>query len=364
MVYHMKTAPYSVLMSKKPFALRTTSPAARIGRAGIWLALFMSSAGIAYAAKDVVITTSGDKLVGEIKKVEKDVLTFSTDYSDSDFKIKWEKIASIESDRQFVVETFEGKRLAGSMKPEPEKKAAAEIAGTSVKLPQVANVQPVERSFLSRFDSGFDVGYSMTRANSAKQLTLGGNLAYHDEHNVDSAFFTAFKSSQANAPQTKRWEIGNDFRHLLGERWYVNTIQNFLNSEEQQLSLRTTLGGGGGRYLFRSSSQYLALGGGMAWTNERYTDPAVPTKNSAEAYVGTEFNTEKLKVTDLVTRLTFYPSVTIPGRYRANYTFNLDFNLPGDWYFRIGLYDNFDSRPPTGLSRNDYGWSNSFGLKF
>ena len=61
----------------------------------VWLTLFMSSAGIGYAAKDVVITTSGDKLVGEIKKVEKDFLTLSTDYSDSDFKIKWEKIASI-----------------------------------------------------------------------------------------------------------------------------------------------------------------------------------------------------------------------------------------------------------------------------
>ena len=90
----------------------------------VWLAAFMSSVGVAYAAKDVVITTSGDKLVGEIKSVEKDVLTLSTDYSDADFKIKWDKIASIESDRQFLVETFDGKRLSGSLKPDPEKKAA------------------------------------------------------------------------------------------------------------------------------------------------------------------------------------------------------------------------------------------------
>ena len=44
----------------------------------VWLAAFMSSVGVAYAAKDVVITTTGDRLVGEIKTVEKDVLTFST----------------------------------------------------------------------------------------------------------------------------------------------------------------------------------------------------------------------------------------------------------------------------------------------
>ena len=40
------------------------------------LALLLSTAGAAYAARDVVVTTSGDRLVGEIKKVEKDVLTF------------------------------------------------------------------------------------------------------------------------------------------------------------------------------------------------------------------------------------------------------------------------------------------------
>ncbi len=104
-------------------SLGPISSVARIGVAAVWLAVFMGSAAVAYAAEDVVITTTGDRLVGEIKGVEKDVLTLSTDYSDSDFKIKWEKIASIESDRQFVVETFDGTRVSGSLTPDPEKKA-------------------------------------------------------------------------------------------------------------------------------------------------------------------------------------------------------------------------------------------------
>jgi hypothetical protein len=89
-----------------------------IRAAAVCLCVFAGGA-VAYAAQDVVIMTNGDKLVGEIKKVEKDVLTFETDYSDVDFKIKWEKIASIESARYFVVETFDGKRLSGSLKPGP-----------------------------------------------------------------------------------------------------------------------------------------------------------------------------------------------------------------------------------------------------
>ena len=193
---------------------------------------------------------------------------------------------------------------------------------------------------------------------------MGGNLSYRDERNVDTLFVNIFRSSQANAPTTARWDLGNDFRHLLGSRWYVNTTQDFLNSEEQGLDLRTTIGGGAGLYVLRSPSQYLAFGGGLAWTNENYTDQTLASKDSGEAYLGTEFMTEKLKVTDLITRLTYYPSLTISGRYRLNYRFDLDFNLPGDWYFRIGLFDNYDSRPPAGFSSNDYGWSNAFGFKF
>ena len=337
-----------------------------MGKAGVAAAVFavlIGSAGVA-SAQDVVITTTGERLVGEIKKVEKDVLTIETGYSDADFKIEWEKIASIQSARQFVMETFDGRRVAGSLTPDPDKKATVQIGGIGVPLAEVSALQPFERKFWSRFDTALDFGYSLTRTNSAKQLSLGANVSYRDQRYVDIAFANVFRSSQDNAPETQRWDVANDFRRLLGNRWYVNTTQDFLNSEEQGLKLRTSVGGGGGRYLTRTSSQYLALGGGVAWTNENYTDATLPAKDSADAYLGTEFMTEKLKITDLITRFTYYPSLTISDRFRLAYRFDLDFNLPGDWYLRFGLFDNYDSLPPTGFSKNDYGWSNAFGFKF
>jgi hypothetical protein len=337
---------------------------ATLYRGFVWFAVFIGSVGVAWAQQDVVITTGGDRLVGEIKSVEKDVLTFETAYSDSDFKIEWEDVVSIASDRQFLVETFDGRRVSGSLKPDPATKLAVQIGGTTVQLPEVSALQPFERTFWARFDTALDFGYSMTRTNSAKQLSLGTNLSYRDARYVDVLFANIFSSSQENAPETQRWDVANDFRRLLGSRWYANTTQDFLNSEEQGLDLRTTIGGGGGRYLTRSASQYLALGGGLAWTNERYTDAALPPKDSAEAYLGTEFMTEKLKITDLISRFTWFPSLTISDRYRLVYRLDLDFNLPGDWYFRFGIWDNYDSQPPEGFSTNDYGWSNALGFKF
>ena len=341
---------------------RMMLPSMRLS-AACWILLLLASAPSAYAQTDTVTTATGEKLVGEVIKVEKDVLTFSTVYSDSDFKIKWDQVASIDSDRQFLVETFDGRRVSGSLRTDAAKKAV-QVGGVAIPLAEVSLVQPFARTFWSRFDSALDFGYSMTQANDATQLTLGGNLVYTDEHVIDTVVGNVFKSSQANTSDTQRWDLGNDFRYLIGDRWYVNTTQDFLNSDEQGLDLRTTIGGGGGRYLLRSASQHLAVGGGLAWTNEGYKDPAIATKDSGEAYLGTEFMTEKLKVTDMVTRFSYYPSLTIDGRYRINYTIDFDFNLPGDWYLGLSIFENFDSKPPSGLSKNDYGLSNVFGFKF
>jgi putative salt-induced outer membrane protein YdiY len=329
----------------------------------IWILLLLATASAAYAQTDTVTTATGETIIGEIISIEKDVLTISTPYSDADFKIKWDQVVSIDSPRQFLIETFDGRRLSGALTTAAGTKVV-QVGTDTIGLGEVSMLLPFERSFWSRFETAVDFGFSMTQANDARQLTIGGNMLYRDANLIDTLLGNVFKSSQSNAPETQRWNLGNDFRYLLGERWYANTTQDFLNSDEQSLDLRTTIGFGGGRYLLRSPSQYLAVGGGLAWTREDYTDPAIETQDSTEAYLGTEFMTEKLRIADLVTRFTYYPSLTIDDRYRINYTFDLDFNLPGDWYIRTSLFENYDSQPPAGLSKNDWGWSNAFGFKF
>jgi len=67
---------------------------------------------------------------------------------------------------------------------------------------------------------------------------------------------------------------------------------------------------------------------------------------------------------DLATRSTWFPGLTIDRRCRLNYRLNFDFMLPGEWYWRSGLFENFDNLPPAEISKNHYGWSNASGLKF
>lgn len=332
--------------------------------ARISAALLLLLPAICWSADDVIVLTNGDRMRGEIKELTKKVVVFSTDYSDEDFRIKWEKVAKIESDRTFLVEKFSGDRLEGPIKADPSNEKDAVIGNESVPLTDVAFVRPFEQTFWSRMDAGFDLGYSMTKANGVKQLTGATNVSYTTERSLTTLSADIFFNEQANAPRTRRWEVSPQYRHLLGRVWYADVMADFYSSQEQQLSLRYTQAAGIGRYFLRTPDQHLAVGTGFAFTSERYIDPSIPRQNSAEAYGGVEYLTEKLRFADLVTSFIIYPSLTIQGRYRFNFKSDLDFNLPGDWYFKVGYYNNFDSMPPNSLPRNDYGWRNSIGYKF
>ena len=325
--------------------------------------LWLVSGSTAYAQPDTVTTATGEKIVGEIKKVEKDIVTIETPYSDSDFKIKWEQVVAIDSARQFMVETFDGRRLSGSLTTDVAKKAVQvgggdHRAGRGLDNPAVRAIVLVAVRDGGRLRLQHDAGEPRQAAHARRQPFVQGRE--QDRHRpgqrvqelpVECARDAAVGSRErlpvsAGRPLVREHEPGLPEQRRAGPR-----------PPHDDWRRRRAV-------LLRSSSQYLAVGGGLAWTREDYTDPAIETKDSGEAYIGTEFMTEKLKIADLVTRFNYYPSLTIDNRYRINYTFDLDFNLPGDWYIRVSLFENYDSKPPSGLSNNDYGWSNAFGFKF
>jgi len=322
-------------------------------------------------ALDTVVLKSGDTLRGEIKKVEKEVLHFDTDYADEVFKIKWEKVARLESDHTFLMEVYSGRRYTGVIQTDEEPKEAAPMMVTAntgdqeVPYEDLSQLQAVETSFWSRFDADLDGGLTVTKANASRQFNLGAGLEYFSEKNLLSERFDILVNTQGNEEaeiRTDRWESKTQYRRLVGEKWYAITNLDLLRSSEQELDLRTTVQGGAGRFLLNSSTEHLSLAGGGAWTSERYEDPETPLTNSAEAWTGVEYYTERLRIADFSFTYVVLPSLTRRGRVRMNFNTELKFNLPGEWDFKFRLYNNFDSDPVVeGVPRNDSGLVTSFG---
>ena len=117
-------------MARAPQGLRRTMVPAMSRVAACCVLLLLATASPAFT-QDTVTTATGEKVVGEIKKVEKDIVTIETPYSDSDFKIKWEQVVAIDSARQFMPKAFPYSSGTGSGGVAPRARASHSIASPS-----------------------------------------------------------------------------------------------------------------------------------------------------------------------------------------------------------------------------------------
>lgn len=78
-------------------------------------------------------------------------------------------------------------------------------------------------------------------------------------------------SGQTGATRTNLIDLQAQEGLFFKKNWNVVGLEDFLHSSQQSLDLRTTLGGGVGRYLFRTNWTFLALIGGTVYTRENFT---------------------------------------------------------------------------------------------
>src|SRR5436190_23974960 len=66
-----------------------------------------------YAQHDSLILKNGNVIVGELKSLDKGVVTIETDYSKSDFTIEWSGIKEVYSRSRFLITLKDGSRING-----------------------------------------------------------------------------------------------------------------------------------------------------------------------------------------------------------------------------------------------------------
>jgi putative salt-induced outer membrane protein YdiY len=153
---------------------------------------------------------------------------------------------------------------------------------------------------------------------------------------------------------------------LRSPRNFYIGLAEFLQSNEQQLDLRTTLGGGIGHIFSSTNNSLVAVYAGADWNNEHYSAEATNarTGDSAEAVVGTQLNFFRFKTTNFLVNASVYPSLTEPGRTRLNLNTTLKLRIAKNLYWNFNYYLNVDSQPPQNLPKTDYGSTSSLGWTF
>lgn len=316
-----------------------------------------------YAQKDKVIINDGKtttEIVGTIKLMEKNTLTVGTSYSKGDFKIKWTSVNKIFSTRLYLVTLHNGKVLNASINSDTTNKEKNKIllwyfdSEDTVNVDNIVYIKPLEKDFISRFNASLDFGYNLTRRNNLQQLSLRSNVGYLSNYWSLKAAYDAVRSSQENVEDLNRTNANISFHYFLQRNFFLTLTADFLQNDEQLLTLRAATRLGLGNYLVRSNKLYLSSSIGGVWNNENFTGSELTDRNSVELFLGLEANLFNIGNLNLLTTAVAYPSLTEKGRFRTDYKIDLRYNLPLNFYFKVGYTLNFDNQPVEGAVNNDF----------
>jgi putative salt-induced outer membrane protein YdiY len=220
-------------------------------------------------------------------------------------------------------------------------------------------------TFWRQLQGSIDLGYSFSSGNSQTSLDVGTSAAYRTaEWEAATAYDSTF-GGQAGAPKTNRQDLQTTFAKYLNKNSYVLALSDFLHSSRQDLTLRTTLGGGYGRYLKRTTNSNLSWLAGVAFINESFdTNAGRPSDQNAEALVGLQYSLIRFNFGSFNSQLLTFPGLTDTGRVRLTTNNSLTINLRNNFHFAFTFWDNFDSRPPATAKRNELGVSSGIGWSF
>jgi putative salt-induced outer membrane protein YdiY len=317
----------------------------------------------AFAQHDTLVMKNGDELVGEIKKLATGVLILETDYSDEDFKVEWAKVSEIKTKNIYVISLSDGRRVNGSLSSDPTDSSSVMIIQPggimSARLVEIVFLKEIESTFLGRLDASLGVGFDLAKANNSVQFTTRSNIGYIGGFWSSNASLDVVRNQQ-DSIRTNRIEGSLGAKLLMQDNWFLYVSAKFLQSDEQKLDLRSTTNAGAGNFIVNSNKIYISTAGGIAWTNENYMDET-PTQNSLELSLGLEVNLFDIEDFSLLTNGYLYPSLTQKGRIRLDFKIDLKYDLPLDFFIKLGYSHNFDNQPAEGASKYDYVLNATFG---
>jgi hypothetical protein len=328
-----------------------------------FFSLLMFSTNLSFAQVDSLILKNGNIIVGEFKDMDKGVLTIETDYSDSDFKIEWEGIKEIYSKTKFLITLSSGTRYNGPLKSSTTGSVIIDDYTTGeeeVNLNEIVFLKSVDDGFKSRLYANIDLGFSITKANNLRQVSMRSKIGYLAERWQADASYNNLYSTQDETDAIRRIDGGLSYKYYLPKDWYVPVDLTFLSNTEQLIDLRLNAKLGMGKYFIHTNNAYWGFAVGASYVNENFSSDA-SDKNSMEGYFGSELNLYDIGDLSILTKAVAYPSITESGRWRADFVFDTKYDLPLDLYLKLGFTLNYDNQPVEGATDSDYVFSTGLG---
>ena len=303
----------------------------------------------------------GSVVIGEILNLsDGEDLVVDTEYMD-EVTIDWDAIESIEDSKPVVVELFNGLRISGPIFID---ESGIRIGGRDVEplpMERIFSIEELNVAIWDGMSAYADIGWNIVRGNSrVTQLSVGAGAGYDGPKFESSIDVTAILNEQTDATDTRRETLSANYSYLFHQTWSVTGLYSFESDEQQGLQGRQLIGAAVGNRVINNRRFRLTLDAGLVVNSEDFEFTA--REESLEGLLSSTVRWRSKRDIDLDATLAVLPNLEQSERVRATFDVTASVDLWGDLDFKLTGYSRYDSDPPLGNQKNDYG--TTFGLSW
>ncbi len=311
---------------------------------------------------DVVKVENGDQFTGDVERLERGELAFTTDAAGT-IDITWSQVVTLSTKQILDVDTVSGMRYTGTISAPADRQLVVQTAtGPTMPIPlsDIVRIKSVGETFLERTTGAVDFGLILT--NSTASYSLNGEAKNRTRRYHTDLTLASLLSQQDEGTTDTRNDVKLEVRRLFVNRWFIVGLFQGQQDDELEVDWRTEIGGGAGRVLIESADTLFLVEGGLDYNAENYAG-ADETDRTAEVFGAIVWEWAPSGPTEAT--VTAKTELSLD---RARIRLDLDAQLRRDmfWnlYWSVNVFDDADSDPPDDAPTNSFGLSFGLGWSF
>ncbi|HET6617819.1 MAG TPA: DUF481 domain-containing protein [Gemmatimonadota bacterium] len=326
--------------------------------------MILTSAGAFAQRTDVAVLANGDRITGEVMRLDRGRLEFKTDDAGTLY-LEWDALVSVVTTRIVEVVSEDGTRRVGSLVPAADWNIAVSTPGGTDSLPLavITHIAPVGRGFWRQLEGSIDAGFSYSRSSGVAQLNVNSSTVYRrPAFKARLIAALTYTRQRDESERDDRGSVELGYRRFRWPRAFVGALARFETNESVGLELRSLIAAAVGPRLINTNRAEMFAGAGLAFNDERGVDVEPSQNMEGLLLFGLSYFTYDQPSTSMDIFLSYYPS---PGRHRVQLDAGVRREIWKDLFVALNLYDTYDSEPPNPeASTNDVGVMLSIGWNY
>ena len=214
----------------------------------VWL-ICLPFTVLASSKIDSIYFQGGDRITGEVKSLENDLLRISTEDAGT-IKIEWGKVDSVHILNVMRILLEDGEVLYGVLLPSGVSDSSLiwhrDGDPRLVSLDRIVELSPIGESFINRLNGSVSSGFSYAKASGIMTINLDGSIQYRADKNFLELNYEGNFTTDEVSGNSQRQKGGAMMQRVLPKKWFLLAQLYAETNSEQKLDLRTSFGLGGG----------------------------------------------------------------------------------------------------------------------